>query len=216
MEAFEKSHWEMTTSKFKPTPPWNLTQILAFPSNWTAPSHFTILPLPVDLNGHLPVHIYFLGADSTGFSRKLPLSGPTVFLFFPLTINPNPSPVDLTQPHRQIRFSRNLLHLGFSPFCKPTLTIDIHRHCSMEFEIVFNRLFWEKWTMAEFVSCCSDVQDFAFVSEFWTRRTIVFIIYLLGVCFLSMSDLVARTGRHQQRYDAGCRLIAGYIPTNIF
>ncbi|KAF5733642.1 nudix hydrolase 16 mitochondrial-like [Tripterygium wilfordii] len=27
-----------------------------------------------------------------------------------------------------------------------------------------------------------------------------------------MSDLVARTGRHQQRYDAGCRLIAGCIP----
>jgi hypothetical protein len=28
----------------------------------------------------------------------------------------------------------------------------------------------------------------------------------------SMCDLVARTGRHQQRYEAGCRLIAGYIP----
>ncbi|XP_043692641.1 nudix hydrolase 16, mitochondrial-like isoform X2 [Telopea speciosissima] len=27
-----------------------------------------------------------------------------------------------------------------------------------------------------------------------------------------MSDLVARTGRHQQRYDAGCRLVAGCIP----
>ncbi|XP_057978786.1 nudix hydrolase 16, mitochondrial [Malania oleifera] len=27
-----------------------------------------------------------------------------------------------------------------------------------------------------------------------------------------MSDLVARTGRHQQRYEAGCRLIAGCIP----
>ncbi|KAK9069284.1 hypothetical protein SSX86_013400 [Deinandra increscens subsp. villosa] len=27
-----------------------------------------------------------------------------------------------------------------------------------------------------------------------------------------MSELVARTGRHQQRYDAGCRLIAGCIP----
>ncbi|KAG7029598.1 hypothetical protein SDJN02_07938 [Cucurbita argyrosperma subsp. argyrosperma] len=26
-----------------------------------------------------------------------------------------------------------------------------------------------------------------------------------------MSDLVARTGRHQQRYDAGCRLIAGLV-----
>ena len=25
-----------------------------------------------------------------------------------------------------------------------------------------------------------------------------------------MCDLVARTGRHQQRYDAGCRLVAGY------
>ncbi|KAK6928917.1 NUDIX hydrolase domain [Dillenia turbinata] len=27
-----------------------------------------------------------------------------------------------------------------------------------------------------------------------------------------MSDLVARTGRHQQRYEAGCRLVAGCIP----
>lgn len=27
-----------------------------------------------------------------------------------------------------------------------------------------------------------------------------------------MSELVARTGRHQQRYEAGCRLIAGCIP----
>ncbi|KAJ9685331.1 hypothetical protein PVL29_017382 [Vitis rotundifolia] len=27
-----------------------------------------------------------------------------------------------------------------------------------------------------------------------------------------MSGLVARTGRHQQRYEAGCRLIAGCIP----
>ncbi|XP_057513749.1 nudix hydrolase 16, mitochondrial-like [Actinidia eriantha] len=27
-----------------------------------------------------------------------------------------------------------------------------------------------------------------------------------------MSDLVARTGRHQQRYKAGCRLVAGCIP----
>uniref|UniRef100_A0A2N9HZY3 Nudix hydrolase domain-containing protein n=1 Tax=Fagus sylvatica TaxID=28930 RepID=A0A2N9HZY3_FAGSY len=27
-----------------------------------------------------------------------------------------------------------------------------------------------------------------------------------------MCDLVARTGRHQQRYDAGCRLVAGCIP----
>lgn len=27
-----------------------------------------------------------------------------------------------------------------------------------------------------------------------------------------MCDLVARTGRHQQRYEAGCRLVAGYIP----
>lgn len=27
---------------------------------------------------------------------------------------------------------------------------------------------------------------------------------------LVMCDLVARTGRHQQRYDAGCRLVAGY------
>lgn len=26
-----------------------------------------------------------------------------------------------------------------------------------------------------------------------------------------MCDLVARTGRHQQRYEAGCRLVAGYI-----
>lgn len=25
-----------------------------------------------------------------------------------------------------------------------------------------------------------------------------------------MSELVARTGRHQQRYESGCRLIAGY------
>lgn len=25
-----------------------------------------------------------------------------------------------------------------------------------------------------------------------------------------MSELVARTGRHQQRYDDGCRLVAGY------
>lgn len=25
-----------------------------------------------------------------------------------------------------------------------------------------------------------------------------------------MSELVARTGRHQQRYENGCRLIAGY------
>lgn len=28
----------------------------------------------------------------------------------------------------------------------------------------------------------------------------------------AMSDLVARTGRHQQRYEAGCRLVAGCIP----
>ncbi|XP_050234296.1 nudix hydrolase 16, mitochondrial [Mercurialis annua] len=27
-----------------------------------------------------------------------------------------------------------------------------------------------------------------------------------------MSDLVARTGRHQQRYESGCRLVAGCIP----
>ncbi|OAY53371.1 nudix hydrolase 16, mitochondrial isoform X1 [Manihot esculenta] len=27
-----------------------------------------------------------------------------------------------------------------------------------------------------------------------------------------MSELVARTGRHQQRYDDGCRLVAGCIP----
>ncbi|KAJ0791788.1 putative NUDIX hydrolase domain-containing protein [Helianthus annuus] len=27
-----------------------------------------------------------------------------------------------------------------------------------------------------------------------------------------MSELVARTGRHHQRYEAGCRLIAGCIP----
>ncbi|KAJ4720402.1 Nudix hydrolase 16, mitochondrial-like protein [Melia azedarach] len=27
-----------------------------------------------------------------------------------------------------------------------------------------------------------------------------------------MSDLVARTGRHQQRYENGCRLVAGCIP----
>ncbi|XP_058077364.1 nudix hydrolase 16, mitochondrial-like isoform X2 [Magnolia sinica] len=27
-----------------------------------------------------------------------------------------------------------------------------------------------------------------------------------------MTDLVARTGRHQQRYEAGCRLVAGCIP----
>ncbi|OAY36249.1 nudix hydrolase 16, mitochondrial isoform X1 [Manihot esculenta] len=27
-----------------------------------------------------------------------------------------------------------------------------------------------------------------------------------------MSELVARTGRHQQRYEAGCRLVAGCIP----
>ncbi|KAJ4971743.1 hypothetical protein NE237_004842 [Protea cynaroides] len=27
-----------------------------------------------------------------------------------------------------------------------------------------------------------------------------------------MSDMVARTGRHQQRYEAGCRLVAGCIP----
>ncbi|KDP29264.1 hypothetical protein JCGZ_16653 [Jatropha curcas] len=27
-----------------------------------------------------------------------------------------------------------------------------------------------------------------------------------------MSELVARTGRHQQRYDSGCRLVAGCIP----
>ncbi|KAI6675989.1 hypothetical protein NL676_036785 [Syzygium grande] len=27
-----------------------------------------------------------------------------------------------------------------------------------------------------------------------------------------MCDLVARTGRHQQRYEAGCRLVAGCIP----
>lgn len=26
-----------------------------------------------------------------------------------------------------------------------------------------------------------------------------------------MSDLVARTGRHQQRYEAGHRLVAGYV-----
>lgn len=26
-----------------------------------------------------------------------------------------------------------------------------------------------------------------------------------------MCDLVARTGRHQQRYEAGCRLVAGYL-----
>ncbi|KAL0007189.1 hypothetical protein SO802_008691 [Lithocarpus litseifolius] len=26
-----------------------------------------------------------------------------------------------------------------------------------------------------------------------------------------MCDLVARTGRHQQRYDAGCRLVAGFM-----
>lgn len=29
---------------------------------------------------------------------------------------------------------------------------------------------------------------------------------------LSMCDIVARTGRHQQRYEAGCRLVAGCIP----
>ncbi|OAY75487.1 Nudix hydrolase 16, mitochondrial, partial [Ananas comosus] len=27
-----------------------------------------------------------------------------------------------------------------------------------------------------------------------------------------MCDLVARTGRHQQRYEDGCRLVAGCIP----
>nr|XP_028951681.1 nudix hydrolase 16, mitochondrial-like [Malus domestica] len=27
-----------------------------------------------------------------------------------------------------------------------------------------------------------------------------------------MCDIVARTGRHQQRYEAGCRLVAGCIP----
>ncbi|CAN6483320.1 unnamed protein product [Victoria cruziana] len=27
-----------------------------------------------------------------------------------------------------------------------------------------------------------------------------------------MTDLVARTGRHQQRYEGGCRLVAGCIP----
>ncbi|CAN1316126.1 Nudix hydrolase 16, mitochondrial [Linum perenne] len=27
-----------------------------------------------------------------------------------------------------------------------------------------------------------------------------------------MSELVARTGRHQQRYEGGCRLVAGCIP----
>ncbi|RWW26641.1 hypothetical protein GW17_00008966 [Ensete ventricosum] len=27
-----------------------------------------------------------------------------------------------------------------------------------------------------------------------------------------MSDLVARTGRHQQRYEAGCRLVSGSLP----
>lgn len=33
-----------------------------------------------------------------------------------------------------------------------------------------------------------------------------------GRFVLSMSGLVARTGRHQQRYEAGCRLVAGCIP----
>lgn len=31
---------------------------------------------------------------------------------------------------------------------------------------------------------------------------------------LSMCDIVARTGRHQQRYEAGCRLVAGFV--NLF
>ena len=29
--------------------------------------------------------------------------------------------------------------------------------------------------------------------------------------YSEMSELVARTGRHQQRYEAGFRLIAGYF-----
>lgn len=28
---------------------------------------------------------------------------------------------------------------------------------------------------------------------------------------LNMCDIVARTGRHQQRYEAGCRLVAGFV-----
>ncbi|XP_059646104.1 nudix hydrolase 16, mitochondrial-like [Cornus florida] len=31
-----------------------------------------------------------------------------------------------------------------------------------------------------------------------------------------MSELVARTGRHQQRYEKGCRLVAGCIPFKYF
>lgn len=34
----------------------------------------------------------------------------------------------------------------------------------------------------------------------------------MGVYESEMSELVARTGRHQQRYEDGCRLIAGCIP----
>jgi len=30
-----------------------------------------------------------------------------------------------------------------------------------------------------------------------------------------MSELVARTGRHQQRYEDGCRLVAGYPSPSI-
>ncbi|KAL2895869.1 Nudix hydrolase 16 mitochondrial [Bienertia sinuspersici] len=35
-----------------------------------------------------------------------------------------------------------------------------------------------------------------------------------GICEnqVKMSELVARTGRHQQRYEDGCRLVAGCIP----
>lgn len=33
----------------------------------------------------------------------------------------------------------------------------------------------------------------------------------LSLTFSIMSELVARTGRHQQRYDQGFRLVAGYV-----
>ena len=176
-ELFEKigafySARGMTTSK--------LSNREAFPSNRTG--SFTILPLPVDLNGHLPLHIYFLGAESTGFSQTL--LDP---LFSLLTIKSPPLfwPNPTARSASAATFSISVPLLSATNYLSPTLTIDIHRHSSMEFEIVFDCPFWERLTMAEFDLCCSDVQDFAFVSKRWTRRTIVFVyVYICLVCLI--------------------------------
>lgn len=91
IQAFEKipsfsffySAREMRNDHFKatkPTPPSKLTQILRISINRTNPPDFTMLPLPVDLNGHLPHHFIF---PWCWFHRILPQTDP---LFSLLTI----------------------------------------------------------------------------------------------------------------------------------